>query len=253
MFFDIYPLSESIKISGKIRSLPFFTVIVRANIMSKYSGTVGSSAYERIKKDIIFGVLTPRTKLKLDAMKAQYSVSISTLRETLTRLASEGFVVAEEQRGFFVAPVSKEDLIEISNLRILLECTALKTSIELGDTEWEANLVAAYHKLHVTEKQILEGDDSAKENWKRYDCEFHQAMISACNSSNLLSLHSVLYNKYLRYQMSVLTNRGSVAVKEHKAMFDAALKRDAEKAQAILEKHITLGLNHTLKEFNPED
>lgn len=220
--------------------------------MSKYVGTVGSTAYETIKKDIIFGVLAPRTKLKLDAMKKQYLVSISTLRETLTRLATEGFVVAEEQRGFFVAPLSKEDLIEITNLRVLLECTALKTSIELGDTEWEANLVAAYHKLQVTEKQILEGDDSAKENWKRYDCEFHQALISACNSANLLSLHSVLYNKYLRYQMSVLTNRGVVAVKEHKAMFDAALNREAEKAQSILEKHITLGLDHTLKEFDPD-
>ena len=174
------------------------------------------------------------------------------MRETLSRLASEGFVVAEEQRGFFVAPVSKEDLIEIANLRILLECTALKTSIELGDTEWEANLVAAYHKLQITEQQMLDGNQSCKENWKRYDCEFHQAMINACNSSNLLALHAVLYNKYLRYQMSVLTNRGKPAVKEHKAMFDAALKRDAEKAQSVLEKHITLGLNHTLKAFDVE-
>jgi len=67
--------------------------------MPKYIATVGSTAYEQIKKDIIYGVLAPTTKLKLDAMKAQYSVSISTLRETLSRLASEGFVVAEEQRG----------------------------------------------------------------------------------------------------------------------------------------------------------
>lgn len=220
--------------------------------MSKYVGTVGSTAYEQIKKDIIFGVLAPQTKLKLDAMKSQYSTSISTLRETFSRLASEGFVVAEEQRGFFVAPMSKEDLIEIANLRILLECTALKTSIELGDTEWEANLVAAYHKLHVTEQQMRDGDQSCKENWKRYDSEFHQAMINACNSTNLLALHAVLYNKYLRYQMSVLTNRGTPAIKEHKAMFDAALKRDADKAQLTLEKHISLGLNHTLKAFDRE-
>ena len=218
--------------------------------MSKYAATVGSAAYEQIKRDIIYGVLEPRTKLKLDGMKDQYEASISTLRETLSRLASEGFVVAEEQRGFFVAPVSKEDLIEIADLRILLECAALKTSVELGDTEWEANLVAAYHKLQVTEQQILEGDLKHTETWKRYDCEFHYAMISACNSANLLSLHSVLFNKYLRYQISVLTNRGTEAVKEHKNMFDAALKRDVEKAQKVLKQHITRGLKHALKAFD---
>lgn len=218
--------------------------------MSKPLGTVGSTAYERIKKDIIFGVLKPHTKLKLGSMKTDYSVSISTLRETLSRLASDGFVVAEEQRGFFVAPVSKEDLVEIADLRILLECTALKTSIELGDTDWEARLVASYHKLQVTEQKILNGDHTATETWKRYDSEFHQAMISACNSANLLELHGVLYDKYLRYQMSVLTNRGVEAVQEHKSMFEAALKHDGDKAQAILTQHITLGLKHTLQGFD---
>ena len=183
-------------------------------------------------------------------MKTNYSASVSTLRETLSRLASDGFVVAEEQRGFFVAPVSKEDLVEITDLRILLECTALKASVELGDTEWEAGLVAAYHKLKVAEQQMLNGDQSKTETWKRYDSEFHQAMISACNSTNLLALHRVLYDKYLRYQMSVLTNRGAKAVKEHKTMLDAAIKRDADKAQTILKQHITRGLKHTLKDFS---
>ena len=97
---------------------------------------------------------------------------------------------------------------------------------------------------------MISGDESAKETWKRYDCEFHQALISACNSTNLLSLHAVLYDKYLRYQMSVLTHRGAEAVKEHKTMFDAALKRDASKAQEFLEKHIVRGLKHTLKAFD---
>ena len=217
--------------------------------MTQYVSSVGSAAYEQIKRDIIFGKLEPQSKLKLGSMKIQYSASISTLRETLSRLASEGFVIAEEQRGFFVAPITKEDLIEIANLRILLECTALKTSVELGDTEWEASLVAAYHKLHVTELQMLDGDESVIETWKRYDSEFHRAMISACNSSNLLTLHAVIYDKYLRYQMAVLTHRGTEAIKEHKAMLDAALKRDIDKAQSVLTKHVTRGLNHTLKAF----
>lgn len=214
--------------------------------MSRQATTVGLTTYEKIKHDIIFGILEPGSKLKLDGLRKQYAASVSILRETLSRLASDGFVAAEEQRGFFVTPVSREDLIEIANLRILLECHALQESVENGDTEWEGNLVAAHHKLHLMEKRMLAGDSSEKERWKRFDWEFHLALIQACNSRNLLGLHATLYDKYLRYQMLVLTYRGSDAVQEHKDMLDAALARDGILAADILKKHIENGLDHTL-------
>ena len=218
--------------------------------MSKQTSTVGVSTYERIKHDIIFGNLAPGSKLKLDGLKSRYAASVSTLRETLNRLASEGFVAAEEQRGFFVTPVSSEDLIEIANLRVLLECHALRQSIENGDAEWEGEVVAAHHKLHLMEKRMLDGDESEKERWKHYDWEFHLALIRACNSHNLLSLHATLFDKYLRYQMLVLTYRGEVAAREHRAMFDAALARDADTAADVLERHILNGTEHALSALN---
>lgn len=214
--------------------------------MSKTSATVGSSTYEKIKHDIIFGVLAPGTKLKLGPLRESYEASVSTLRETLNRLASEGFVSAEEQRGFFVSPVSNKDLIEITNLRVLLECHAIRKSVIAGSTEWEGNLVAAHYKLHQMEKRMASGDESEKETWKRFDWEFHLALIQACDSQNLLDLHAIIYDKYLRYQMLVLTYRGQVAVSEHKAIFDAALERDADLAAQLLEQHIQNGLDHTL-------
>ena len=182
--------------------------------MVKTFATVGASTYQKIKHDIIFGVLTPGSKLKLDALKERYSASLSTLRETLNRLASDGFVESPEQRGFLVTPVSREDLIEVAELRVLLECHAIEKSILNGDTDWEGNLVAAHYKLHLLEQSMLSGDDSERELWKRYDWEFHLALIEACNSRNLLSLHSILYDKYLRYQMLMLSYRGESAVLE---------------------------------------
>ena len=101
-----------------------------------HSNTVGSAIYQKIKDDIIYGKLQPSTKLKLDKLSNSYSVSMSTLRECLNRLSSEGFVSAEEQRGFFVTSISLNDFEEITNLRILLECHALKLSLKNGDTEW---------------------------------------------------------------------------------------------------------------------
>jgi len=217
--------------------------------MAKSLNEIGSSTYQRIKHDIIFGELEPGLKLKLEGLRQRYSASMSTLRETLNRLASEGFVDALDQRGFFVTQVSREDLVEIANLRVLLECHALRLSVENGDTDWEGNLVAAHHKLHLMEQKMLDGDDSQKEDWKRYDWEFHKALILACGSQNLLSLHAMLYDKYLRYQMLVLTYRGEEAVDEHRGMFEAALARDVDLAAAVLKKHIKKGLEHTLAAF----
>ena len=211
------------------------------------SSTVGASVYQQIKRDIIFGELAPASKLKLNALKSRYEASLTTLRETLNRLSSEGFVVAEQQRGFFVSPVSARDLAEITELRVLLECSAVRTSVQHGDTDWEGNLVAAYHKLSLMEQQLLQGDHTQKEQWKRYDREFHLALIQACDSRNLLVLHAVIYDKYLRYQMLVLTYRGGEAVDEHKAIFDAALARDAVACANLLEQHMRRGLTHTLE------
>ena len=120
-------------------------------------------------------------------------------------------------------------------------------SITNGDADWEGNLVAAHHKLNILEQKRLAGDHSQKELWKRYDWEFHQAMIRACNSQNLLALHNTIFDKYLRYQMLVLTYRGEIAAVEHRKMFEAALARDVSLAQELLETHIRKGLEHTLE------
>ena len=217
--------------------------------MPKQRSTIGFNVYDTIKRDIIFGRLQPAMKLKLMEVKEQYQVSIATLRETLNRLASEGFVVAQEQKGFSVAPVSKEDLVEISNLRILLESHALRESIEKGDADWEANLVASHHKLKLAEEKMLSGEIEVKETWKRCDWEFHFALIQACSSKNLLNLHSIIYDKYLRYQMQILTFRGKPAAKEHKKLMEFALKRDSDSATKVLEAHIRGGLRHTMSEM----
>lgn len=222
-------------------------VTERQTVRRASPGTVAASAYERIKQDIIFGRLKPGSKLKLDTVRREYQVSISTVRETLGRLATEGFVLAAEQRGFFVTEVSEDDLTEVANLRILLECSALRTSIHNGDSHWEADLVAAHHLLHRAEQRMLAGDQSQKEEWKKYDSDFHHALIKACHSRNLMSLHAILFDKYLRYQMLILTFRGQEAADEHKAIFEAALARDSDAAARHLEAHITNGLNYALE------
>ncbi|WP_428641636.1 GntR family transcriptional regulator [Roseibium sp.] len=208
--------------------------------------TVGDNAYRNIRNDIIFGQLKPSERLRLEPLRKRYNVSVTTLREILNRLTSDGFVIAEGQKGFEVAPVSDDDLREVAELRILLESHALKRSFDLGDLDWEAGVVAAYHKLHVLEKRMLAGETAVRESWKNADWQFHRALISGCGSRTLLEAHGAAFDKYLRYQMLTLTFRGEEAAREHKQLLDAALSHDANTAGKVLETHILGGVEHSI-------
>lgn len=93
-------------------------------------------------------------KLRVEHLKEIYQTSAGTLREALALLVSDSLVVSQAQRGFRVAPMSLEDLVDITRTRALLECAALRESIEQGDDEWEARVVSSYHRLSLAEARL---------------------------------------------------------------------------------------------------
>jgi DNA-binding GntR family transcriptional regulator len=198
----------------------------------------GDRTYARLRADIVFARLAPGRRLALERLREEYGASVGTLREILSRLASEGLVTAEGARGFGVAPVSAANLTQVASMRVLLECDALRASFAAGDMDWEGRVVAAHHKLAAMERRLADGDRSETEAWKRYDFEFHHALVSACGSEVLLETHRGVYDRYLRYQMVAGLYRGEVASAEHAALLSHALARDAAAAQAILRKHV---------------
>src|SRR6478672_9051500 len=197
---------------------------------------VGDDGYRRIRADIVFARLRPEQKLRLEGLKEDYGVSVSTLREILNRLAAEGFVLAEGRRGFEVAPVSADNLKELAELRLLLETHAMGVSFANADVEWEGRVVSAHHKLASTDR-LMENGLCELEQWKRYDGEFHQALISNCGSRMLMETHALVFDKYFRYQMVAFVYRGAEPAQQHKSLLQCALKRDAESARTILTRH----------------
>jgi DNA-binding GntR family transcriptional regulator len=214
--------------------------------------TAGEKAYRHIRRDILFGCLEPSQKLKLDDLRESYGISVSTLREVLNRLTAEGLIVAENARGFEVAPVSPENLKELASLRQLLECHALQQSFALGDMDWEGKVVAAHHKLASMENRMLTGDRNALEILKRYDWEFHHALLSACGSRVMLDAHAAVSDKYHRYLMIALVFRAETASREHRQLLECALKRDSQMAQKVLMQHINDCVTYTLTRWPSE-
>jgi len=209
--------------------------------------TVSDVVFRQIRKDIISGTLPPRAKIKLEQTKERYSISVSSLREILNRLTTENLVVAEGQRGFEVSPASRKELEELADLRSVLETHAIGLSFAVGDLEWEGRIVAAHHKLAAAERVLLAGDASRTIDWVRYDWEFHQAIVSACDSQTLLTALSSVFDRFLRYHMLAQTFRGRPVVDDHKLLFELAVARDVEGAQAVVRRHIQSGMEHILK------
>ena len=190
--------------------------------------TIGDDGYRRIRADIVFGRLLPGQKLKLDGLKESYGVSVSTLREILNRLTSEGLVLAEGQRGFEVTPVSVENLKELAELRLLLESHAMEASFARADVEWEGRVVSAHHKLASTER-LMSSSIGEPEQWKRYDGEFHQALISNCGSRTLIEAHAADIRQILPLpdDRAELSRRGAGASASRTARMRARARRCA--------------------------
>lgn len=206
---------------------------------SKAAGsTLASTLTAQLREAILDGRMAPSEKLHLDELRASYGVSLSPLREALSRLGAEGLVQMEDQRGYRVAPVSEANCREVIRLRAEMETLALAESMKLGDDEWEATVVAAYHRLSKYDAPAQRKANLAE--WERVHRAFHIALMSGCRMPLLLQFCASLHDLSDRYRRLFIAKHtgDKVVPNEHKAILDATLARDAKKATALLREHI---------------
>lgn len=204
---------------------------------NKVPRSQASVAYETIREDILAGRHEPDQKLKIQDLAAQISVSPGAIREALSRLVPEQLVVSRDQRGFAVAPLSLEDLEDLTELRCDIEEIALRKSLENGDVEWEAELIATAHRLKSAPFDFTDRDATAC--WVAAHAAFHNALIGACGSRRLLALHAQLYEQSERYRgMTALLETDRKVDDEHQEILDLALRREADELVRAMNEHL---------------
>ena len=160
--------------------------------------TLIEQAYARLRDDIVTGQLGPGERLRVEHLKTDYGVSAGTLREAITRLASDALVVTEGQRGFRVAPIALEDLEDITNLRVQIETMALRQSIRAGDGLWRQRVEQAFAAISAEEPIAPE----RRRHWENLNVDFHEALLSGYASAwtlrvlRLLSRHTEHYRSF---------------------------------------------------------
>jgi DNA-binding GntR family transcriptional regulator len=202
--------------------------------------TLAERVFHQLRVDIIQGRLKPGTKLRVEELCATYDTGGSPVREALSRLTSFGLVQAEGQRGFFVAAASIDDLVDLTTVRLWAETTALRAAIARGDRNWEAEILAASHRLGESGPSIDPNNPTYLDpQWAERHRAFHRALLSACGSARLLSYREVLYDLSERYRTRSITPASSKrdVHREHQAIAEAAIARDAAAACAHLAEH----------------
>jgi DNA-binding GntR family transcriptional regulator len=195
-------------------------------------------AYERLRGDILRGLLAPSERLRIQALSERYGIGATAIREALSRLTTDGFVAAEEQRGFAVASVSREELLDLTQTRIAIEQMALRMAVAHGDVEWESNILSSYHRLSRAEAQPWSDENLAA--WSQAHRQFHDALVVGCGSPWTLRLCRLLYDQTERYRnLSVqpAKKRKRDVGREHLDLMQAALARDADTLCELTDAH----------------
>jgi GntR family transcriptional regulator, carbon starvation induced regulator len=202
--------------------------------------TLMHQAYGLLREDILDGSLAAGSKLKIDALKHRYGIGPTPLREALSRLASDGLVGSEENRGFSIPGLSVAELRDITDQRKLVECTALRRAIEHMGEDYEARIVGAYHKLKRLDETLAEGDAGALARWEQRHRDFHRTLIEGAGSPWLSKFQVILYDQADRYRRRYFRSARLPAQVfiDHKEILEATLERDADRACGLLDRHI---------------
>ncbi|HVW42886.1 MAG TPA: GntR family transcriptional regulator [Amycolatopsis sp.] len=200
----------------------------------------GAHAHDQIRGDIIMGRWKPGERLQMNALAQHYATSTTVIREALTRLTGENFVVFEPNRGFFVPMLSMRELRDLTEVRCVTEKLGIELAIQRGDLGWESELIAAHHQLSRTPRRGADDPDHIAEAWAQAHATFHAKLIAACNVPVLIGFARQLSNStelYRRWAAPSTAAESRDVENEHAEILAATLARDAELAAELLRRH----------------
>lgn len=217
--------------------------------------------YVRMRNDILSLALAPGSALRLPALSERYAVGVTPLRECLNRLSTDQLVVMEHNKGFRVAELSLQDLLDLERSRNAIEGDLFLRAIEQGTDAWEAGVIGAYHHLSVLPPISILGTDAELALWNRRHAAFHAALIAKVDAPWMLHFHGQITDQLQRYQSFIQTGLRDLSISHpdmapkaaeiyatalssepHQMLYDVALARDLIAAREVLEGHVNLSI-----------
>ena len=193
--------------------------------------------YEAIVDDICTGRLTPGTPLRQELLAARFNVSRQPVQQALLLLRNQGLVREFGRRGLEVAPLGREFVSHLYDLRALLDGHAALLAAQRRTDAWladAAGIVAAGQQA-FTERAFARMITA--------DVDFHRSVVEAAGNPLLTESTSVLWRNVQRVMGEVLLQGGSPAWvwEDHAAILDAVSRRDGPRAEELARRHAQHG------------
>ncbi len=211
-------------------------------LMVRRTGTgesLAAGVHAQLRIDILGRRLAPGEQLKPAELAKRLGVSVNVMREALALLAAQSLVRIERNRGFYVTTLSPEARTDLTAARKINEGAALRLAVERGGADWESQILAAHHRM-ATQPMYRPDDPATRTNdWTAAHRAYHHKLIEAADNHVLLEICQRLCDAAQLYRAwSGREETGRDVPAEHKALLDAALAHQAERAVAVFEAHI---------------
>jgi DNA-binding GntR family transcriptional regulator len=207
---------------------------------SRRSADSSERAYNTIRKLLVEFKLKPDERLNEVQLSRSLGVSRTPIREALNRLASEGFVTLTPNRGFFVRSLSTEGLIDLYELRSIIECASFRLMCERADDSEIARLTAYW-------ASVVNGyQDNPPDEILAKDESFH-LLIAELSGNPELTNQLAAINARIRFirRIQIERTHDPRQVSSHSEIVAAAVGRDAERGVRLLRDHIEMTVSAT--------
>jgi DNA-binding GntR family transcriptional regulator len=196
--------------------------------------TVNAQVLDALRAAVITGELQPGTLHSVQTLATQLGVSRTPVREALIKLAQQGMVRFERNRGVRVLQTSLHDLEEVFALRLLLEVPATRRACHQLDGAGRREL----RKLYQAMERAAAADDEFR-MWE-HDRRFHRVLLEGSGNLRLAEYVDGLRDMVLRRGVSTAGfSRGlDEIVAEHRAVLDRIEAGDADGAAEAMRAHV---------------
>lgn len=193
--------------------------------------------YEAIVDDICTGRLAPGTPLRQEQLAERFNVSRQPVQQALLLLRNQGLLREFGRRGLEVAPLGRDFVSHLYELRALLDSHAARLAAARRSAEWleHAQEIVAAGQRAYTER--------AFSHMITADVAFHRSVVEAAGNPLLAESAGVMWRNVQRVMGEVLLQGGSPAWvwQDHAAILDAIRDGDAERAEALARRHAEHG------------
>ena len=199
---------------------------------------LSEKVYAVLKEKILKRELRPGEKVLIDEIAHQLGVSRTPVKDAVNRLAVEGLVEKVARRGTFVTQLTSRDVVELFDLRLLLELYAAEKILEKGKAEL---FLAEMGKCMANMEKAINGDEYLDyEAFMSWDRDLHLSLIRLAANNHLLQIYQGL-NIHIQIARAHYLNsvEGALqAQQEHEAIYEAFNNGNWEQVKKALSTHI---------------